>query len=853
MGCGDSAEMRQAASIEQQFAELKLDYLLTGSFESELEKRIFMAVNICRAMPGRFSNVVKMVKKQYKQAKQASHFHLLVGTLQKIGRLPPVKMDDNCFRAVRENNNKIVALREPTPTMGGNIVCYNQMGFTAKCFEYTHFNYVENTAEAFVALQLILDFGRSKNSPILNREVNGMGVSVLTHPQVMNLIQCLYTVNVEVAVVTQAPVPVAPMPAPVIVAPVPPAPAMIAPALLGKLKLHLKEANLQHNDAGFLERMSPFVTVRINNREERSAIVERGGRHPVWTLQFFEFEVIDMNHEVHIEVRDKDMIGSQMIGHARVPMHFFAKPGGASEWIELFFQGFAAGNIHFKSEYFPQAVVGGAPPRQPEVVVVTPPPAPVVVAPPAPRVNILGRLKLHLKEAKLQHHDGPMLERMSPFVAIKMNGREEGRSAIIEGGGRHPKWTLQFFEFEVLEMGHEIHIEVRDKNMIGSEMIGHARVPVSFFAKPGGMAEWIELFWQGMPAGNIHFKSEYFPQAVVGGAPMMAPVEVRPAPVAVVQPAPVMGGALLGKLKLHLKEANLQHSDAGFLERMSPFVTVKINGREERSAIIEGGGRHPVWTLQFFEFEVIDMNHEIHIEVRDKDMIGSEMIGHARVNMHFFARPEGASEWIELFWQGMPAGNIHFKSEYFPQAVVGGAPIMAPPVARTEVVVTGADGFRQGLLKLHAVSAHLNYSDVGLLERMSPVVHIKIADQKWKSDVCVGGGRNPSWGELRHMEHMVVDPMHEVHIEVKDKDMFGSEQIGHANVPLQLFLKPVEIAGHVNEHIELKRLGFDAGRIHMRSEFIPDAALATGGGNGGRAIGVAAGLAAGAMLGRRRF
>lgn len=192
-----------------------------------------------------------------------------------------------------------------------------------------------------------------------------MGVSVLTHPQVMNLIQCLYTISVGVAVVTPAPVPVAvvtPPPAPVIVAPVPPAPAMMAPvALLGKLKLHLKEANLQHNDAGFLERMSPFVTVRINNREERSAVIERGGRHPVWTLQFFEFEVIDMNHEVHIEVRDRDMIGSEMIGHAKVPMHFFARPGGASEWIELFWQGFAAGRIHFKSEYFPQAVVGGAP------------------------------------------------------------------------------------------------------------------------------------------------------------------------------------------------------------------------------------------------------------------------------------------------------------------------------------------------------------------------------------------------------------------------------------------------------------------------------------------------------------
>lgn len=57
---------------------------------------------------------------------------------------------------------------------------------------------------------------------------------------------------------------------------------------------------------------------------------------------------------------------------------------------------------------------------------------------------------------------------------------------------------------------------------------------------------------------------------------------------------PMVGG-LLGKLKLHLKEAKLEHNDGSFLDRMSPFVTVRINNREERSVIIEGGGRHPVW------------------------------------------------------------------------------------------------------------------------------------------------------------------------------------------------------------------------------------------------------------------
>lgn len=69
-------------------------------------------------------------------------------------------------------------------------------------------------------------------------------------------------------------------------------------------------------------------------------------------------------------------------------------------------------------------------------------------------------------------------------------------------------------------MNHMIHIEVRDKDMMGSDMIGHCEVPMAFFAKIGGAAEWCELKWLGMNAGVIHFKSHYEPQAIVA-APMM--------------------------------------------------------------------------------------------------------------------------------------------------------------------------------------------------------------------------------------------------------------------------------------------------------------------------------------------
>jgi len=180
-----------------------------------------------------------------------------------------------------------------------------------------------------------------------------------------------------------------------------------------------------------------------------------------------------------------------------------------------------------------------------------------------------------------------------------------------------------------------------------------------------------------------------------------------------------------------------------------------------------------------------------------------------------------------------------------------GVPQQMGAPMQTTVIVEGG-GMRQGIVKMHAVTSHLNYSDVGMLERMSPFVIVRINNQEWRSDICMGGGRKPEWGAINRMEHMVMNPMHEVHIEVRDKDMIGSDIIGHAMVPLQFFMKPVEIAGKVNEWIELKRMGFDAGRIHMRSEFIPEVAMGgaemrTGGGGGGVGMAVAAGAMVGTM------
>ncbi len=47
---------------------------------------------------------------------------------------------------------------------------------------------------------------------------------------------------------------------------------------------------------------------------------------------------MDMEHEILIEVRDRDnVMMTEPIGHVRSKVGFFAVPGGRAEWLELFY------------------------------------------------------------------------------------------------------------------------------------------------------------------------------------------------------------------------------------------------------------------------------------------------------------------------------------------------------------------------------------------------------------------------------------------------------------------------------------------------------------------------------------
>lgn len=439
------------------------------------------------------------------------------------------------------------------------------------------------------------------------------------------------------------------------------------------MKIHLREAHIEYHEGGPIvnKRRNPFVKVLIGPFEWKSVHREHEGINPQWgALANFDFEVRNPDEMMRIEVKDHaGLLDNEPFGHAEVPIGFFARPGGCQEWIELKWRGMNAGRIHFSSEFFPavaaEVVVNPAPVMAPPVMQPPVEQQPVVELDLSPPVEgfLQGFLKLHLKSAHLEHHEGPPLERMSPFVKVTV-GDFEWKSAHKEHAGRNPEWgAFACMDYDVHDSQMMMRIEVKDhEGLLDNEAIGHAEIPLHFFARPGGRAEWIGLKWRGMNAGRVHFTSEFSPRAVeVIEQPRPVEVIEEPRPVA---DAVAMGG-LPGFLKMHLKSAHLEHHSGPPLERMSPQVMIRCNDFEWKSRPSEHGGRNPEWGFEHCDLEVIDHRAMVHIEVRDHEgFMDNEPIGKAKVEIGFFCKKGEWSDWIELKHMGMPAGRIHIKTEF---------------------------------------------------------------------------------------------------------------------------------------------------------------------------------------------
>ncbi|KAI9316883.1 C2 domain-containing protein [Dichotomocladium elegans] len=76
----------------------------------------------------------------------------------------------------------------------------------------------------------------------------------------------------------------------------------------------------------------------------------------------------------------------------------------------------------------------------------------------------------------------------------------------------------------------------------------------------------------------------------------------------------------------------------------------------------------PVWN-ETFTFNLPEgSDHKLHLEVRDKDPVGSDKIGDAKVDFKDVFAGEAFEEWVKLPAKlGMSShGEVHLRIEFFP-------------------------------------------------------------------------------------------------------------------------------------------------------------------------------------------
>ena len=164
-----------------------------------------MAINVVRYQPKIIIPVVKVMKEKMELAKKASHTKNLIEVLENTPMLPPIRFDEQANMACRRNNDRVFEIDQEIPERGGNIEQYNRiMGREVACEEYTMCQFESSLAAQFVALQLILDWGRQgefeKSSPLLKPVTTKVGIAVIAHKRAVNVIQCLYIKEEIVAV-----------------------------------------------------------------------------------------------------------------------------------------------------------------------------------------------------------------------------------------------------------------------------------------------------------------------------------------------------------------------------------------------------------------------------------------------------------------------------------------------------------------------------------------------------------------------------------------------------------------------------------------------------------------------------
>ena len=113
-----------------------------------------------------------------------------------------------------------------------------------------------------------------------------------------------------------------------------------------------------------------------------------------------------------------------------------------------------------------------------------------------------GNLTIKLHEAILTHNT-ELIGKMDPYAVFK-HGTAIHESEVLKGADKTPKWQDCHFDFIIKGINEQIEVEIRDKALLKSDLIGGVSLSVDNLVQNGGLTDqWYDITFKGKLLGRI--------------------------------------------------------------------------------------------------------------------------------------------------------------------------------------------------------------------------------------------------------------------------------------------------------------------------------------------------------------
>jgi len=639
-----------------------------------------------------------------------------------------------------------------------------------------------------------------------------------------------------------------------------PAPRLTPPELLlsGLLRIEVEKATFS-TDKDWIGKQDPFVSIQWSGKKTsfvKTSVKKNSGREAEWNESLQLSFSPEIAHEayragqtpaVHIQVRDSDMAGSDLIGETKLPFLTFAKLPGRSCSRELALINPAkgettnAGRLHLKIVFEAEAEERAANESSSQEVEMHSRLFPDPLA---------GRATIRVIRAR-GLKDMQWIGRMDPEVSVRIWPTNEiARTGQATNHDKNPVWNETFpIDLDDARLAL-MEISVSD----GSKRIGNLEVPLCVVLDGRENIEQNTELENWFPLVHVKGKKVSRRGEIQLGIKFKrdcdedAEEDARNAGAIRFVPGP-------GKLHLRIRRAVDLHT-VNLIGKQDPFVEVSglfwRKAFKAKSEVDENGGANPVFNFQsggVLEWGPKDKQvPSLQLEIKDRGALKNSSIFCSNFSLVPWLLSPGqiSSFWFPTYDGKSKGGPYEFKAkngallmdaQFLPDASFEGKPSSEFSRAALKRIREFEPGAREGDVHVQVIGAR-NLVDVQALGTQDPFVKLTLVSGGTHEDarlcftrartlVINNGGSNPSWNEdllLPYSEKSLgiekkgSTPYLLVEIWDANPKLMGDELIGRTIVPIFPFI--LDAGQIVDSWFPVTREdGRKMGEVHLGVQF----------------------------------